>query len=79
VPDDVPELVVTIEEGSIGICQLLKKVDLVQSTSEAMRGVQQGGVKVDSKKVDDKNLQLLKGSTVVLQVGKRKFAKVTII
>jgi tyrosyl-tRNA synthetase len=50
----------------------------VQSTSEAMRGVQQGGVKVDSVRVDDKNLQLLKGSTVVLQVGKRKFAKVTI-
>lgn len=78
VPDDVPELMVTIEEGSIGICQLLKRVDLVQSTSEAMRGVQQGGVKVDSVRVDNKNLQLLKGSTVVLQVGKRKFAKVTI-
>jgi tyrosyl-tRNA synthetase len=51
---------------------------LVESTSEAIRAVQQGGVKLDSEKVTDKNLQLAKGSTVVAQVGKRKFAKIII-
>jgi tyrosyl-tRNA synthetase len=56
----------------------LKQAGLVESTSEAMRAVQQGGVKLDSVKVEDKNLPLSKGVTVVAQVGKRKFAKITI-
>ena len=51
---------------------------LVESTSEAIRGIQQGGVKLNSEKVEDKNLQLNKCVTVVVQVGKRKFAKITI-
>jgi tyrosyl-tRNA synthetase len=78
IPDDVPEVEVTIEGESIGISQLLKQAGLVESTSEAMRAVQQGGVKLDSVKVDDKNLPLTKGVTVIAQVGKRKFAKITI-
>lgn len=78
IPDDVPEVEVIIESDSIGISQLLKQAGLVESTSEAMRAVQQGGVKLDSVKVDDKNLQLAKGVTVIAQVGKRKFAKITI-
>ena len=78
IPDDVPEVEVTIESDSIGISQLLKQAGLVESTSEAMRAVQQGGVKLDSVKVEDKNLPLSKGVTVVAQVGKRKFAKITI-
>ncbi len=78
IPDDVSEVTVSIEGESIGIAQLLKMAGLVQSTSEAMRTIQQGGVKLDSKKVTDKNLQLNKGITVVAQVGKRKFAKITI-
>ncbi len=78
IPDDVPELEVTIEEESIGIAQLLKQIGLVESTSEAMRAIKQGGVKLDSVKVEDRNLQLSKGTTVVAQVGKRKFAKVTL-
>ena len=77
IPDDVPEVEVTIEGDSIGISQLLKQAGLVESTSEAMRAIQQGGVKLDSAKVDDKNLQLAK-SVVIAQVGKRKFAKITI-
>ena len=51
---------------------------LVESTSEAIRAIQQGGAKLDSEKVEDKNLQLHKGQTVVAQVGKRKFAKIII-
>ncbi len=77
IPDDVPEVEVSIDGDSIGISQLLKMAGLVESTSEAMRAIQQGGVKLDSVKVEDKNHQLEKG-IVVAQVGKRKFAKITV-
>ena len=76
IPDDVPEVRVDIGEPSIGIAQLLKMAGLVESTSEANRAIDQGGVKLDGEKVTDKNLQLNKGITVVAQVGKRKFAKI---
>ena len=76
VPDDVPETHVDIGSQSIGIASLLKMAGLVESTSEAMRAIEQGGVKLDSEKVTDKNLQLSKGITVMAQVGKRKFAKI---
>lgn len=78
IPDEVPEVEVSIEGDTIGISQLLKQAGLVESSSEAMRAVQQGGVKLDSVKVEDKNLALAKGLTVVAQVGKRKFAKISI-
>ena len=76
IPDDVPERRIDIGSQSIGIASLLKMAGLVESTSEAMRAIEQGGVKLDSEKVTDKNLQLNKGATVVAQVGKRKFAKI---
>lgn len=79
VPDDVPEVSVTIEGESVGVAQLLKLAGLVASTSEAFRAIEQGGVKLDSEKVSDKNLVLYKGIKVVAQVGKRKFANVTIV
>lgn len=78
VPEDVPEVRVDIDSQSIGIAQLLKLAGLVESTSEAMRAIEQGGVKLDSEKVSDKSLQLNKGATVIAQVGKRKFAKISI-
>ena len=78
IPDEVPEISVKIEEQSIGIAQLLKIAGLVESTSEAMRAIQQGGVKIDSIKVEDKGLQIHKGSSLVAQVGKRKFAKIIV-
>ena len=78
VPDDVPEVQLDIGSPSIGIAQLLKMAGLVESTSEAIRAIQQGGVKLDSQKVEDKNLQLNKGVTVIAQVGKRKFAKISL-
>jgi tyrosyl-tRNA synthetase len=78
IPDEVPEVEVTIEADSIGISQLLKLAGLVDSSSEAMRGIQQGGVKIDSVKVEDKNLQISKGAVLVAQVGKRKFARITV-
>jgi tyrosyl-tRNA synthetase len=79
IPDDVPEISITIEGESVGVAQLLKLAGLVESTSEAYRAIEQGGVKLDSEKVSDRGLQLTKGSKVVAQVGKRKFANVIIL
>ena len=77
-PDDMPELNVTGADGKIGIAQLLKQANLVASTSEAMRMIEGGGVKLDGEKVSDKALQVNVGAVVVAQVGKRKFARITI-
>jgi tyrosyl-tRNA synthetase len=78
IPDEVPEISLTIESESIGVAQMLKMANLVESTSEAIRAIQQGGVKIDSQKVEDKNFQLNKGAIVIAQVGKRKFAKISL-
>ena len=77
-PEDLPEVSVFANEGSIGIAQLLKQAGLVASTSEALRMITQGAVKLDGEKVSDKSLELQAGQVVVAQVGKRKFGKVTI-
>ncbi|MCB5191053.1 tyrosine--tRNA ligase [Methylobacillus arboreus] len=77
IPDDVPEVSVVIQESAIAIGPLLKQAGLVASTSEAFRMIEQGGVKLDSEKVLDRNLQVQAGS-VVAQVGKRKFARITV-
>lgn len=79
IPDDVPEVVVTIDADQIGIAQLLKFAGLVASTSEAFRAIEQGGVKLDGDKIIDKALMLNKGISTVAQVGKRKFVNVTIL
>lgn len=73
IPDDIPEI--SLSGAPIGIAQLLKQANLCASTSEAMRMVDQGGVRIDGAVISDKALQVQAG-TVVLQVGKRKFAKV---
>jgi tyrosyl-tRNA synthetase len=75
VPDDIPEVAVT--GAPIGIAQLLKQANLAPSTSEANRLIEGGGVRVDSNVVSDKALKLAAGAYVV-QVGKRKFARVTL-
>jgi len=79
IPEDVPEVTVTIDADNIGVAQLLKLAGLVASTSEAFRAIEQGGIKLDGEKVSDKALTLMKGTSVVAQVGKRKFANVTIL
>lgn len=73
-PEDMPELTF---EGEMGLANLLKEAGLVASTSEANRMVQQGGVKIDGEKVEDAKL-VIKASAAVYQVGKRKFARVTV-
>jgi tyrosyl-tRNA synthetase len=75
VPDDVAEL--TIAGAPLAIGNLLKQAGLVPSTSEAMRMIEQGGVRLDGAVVSDKALKVSAG-TVVVQVGKRKFARVTL-
>ena len=75
VPDDIPE--VSLTGSPLGIGQLLKQANLVPSTSEAMRNLEQGGVKIDGAVISDKALKLEPG-TYVIQVGKRRFAKVTL-
>jgi tyrosyl-tRNA synthetase len=78
IPEDLPEVTISIKGAGIGISHLLKQAGLTPSTSEATRMIEQGGVRLDGEKVTDKALTLGKGRTVVAQVGKRKFARVTI-
>ncbi|KQZ42279.1 tyrosine--tRNA ligase [Duganella sp. Root1480D1] len=75
IPDDLPE--VALSGAPLGIGQLLKQANLCASTSEALRMIDQGGVRIDSAVISDKALKIEAG-TFVLQVGKRKFAKVTL-
>ena len=78
IPDEVPEVVLVLSDAEIAIAQLLKQASLVTSTSEALRMIEQGGVKLDGAKVIDKGLKLTRGQTVVAQVGKRKFARIVL-
>lgn len=79
-PDEIPELTLTIESDNLPIAQLLKEAGLVESTSEALRMIKQGAVKLNGDvKVEDSKLLFEKGSSTIFQVGKRKFAKVTLV
>ena len=75
-PDDIKEISLTIESDSIPLTNLLKNTDMTSSTSEAMRLIKQGGVKIDSEKVLDPKKEIQKGSEAIYQVGKRKFLKI---
>ena len=77
-PDEMPEVTVNCPEGGIAIAQMLKQANLVVSTSEALRMIDQGGVRLDGEKVSDQAMKLSPGVTLVAQVGKRKFARITI-
>ncbi|HEA18260.1 MAG: tyrosine--tRNA ligase [Pseudoalteromonas prydzensis] len=77
-PDDIPDMTVTIDEDTVFITNLLKEAGLVASTSEAMRMIKQGAVKINGEeKVTDTKLEIAKGTTAIYQVGKRKFANIT--
>jgi len=78
-PDDMPDISVPGVGGALLVPQLLKLAGLVSSTSEAIRQIAGGGVKLDGERVMDKYVSVAVGATVVAQVGKRKFARVTII
>ncbi|MEI7432441.1 MAG: tyrosine--tRNA ligase [Betaproteobacteria bacterium] len=78
IPDDLPEIVLDAAGGEIAVAQVLKQSGLMASTSEALRMIEQGGVKVDGTKIENKNLTFRAGVAFVVQVGKRKFARVLI-
>ena len=76
IPDDLPESLIPCGSSGMGIAQLLKQAGLTPSTSESLRMIDQGGVKIDGVKVSDRSLVLPVGTDAVFQVGKRKFARV---
>ncbi|MFP4184550.1 MAG: tyrosine--tRNA ligase [Halorhodospira sp.] len=77
VPEDVPQVALTYDEqGGIGIAAALKEAGLVGSTSEGMRMVRQGAVRIDGERVEDPGARLEAGGEHLLQVGKRRFARV---
>jgi len=78
IPDDIPEVNLLASDRSLSIAQVLKQAGLTSSTSESLRMIQQGGVRIDGARIDDKHLMLPVKGSFVLQVGKRKFARVSI-
>ena len=78
IPDDIAEVALAGVDGGLPIVQVLRQAGLTASTSEAMRMIAQGGVKADGEKVSDKDVLIPSGASLVLQVGKRKFVRVTI-
>ena len=78
-PEEMPELELASREGSLPIANLLKDAELTASTSEALRMIKQGAVRIDGERVEDRQLQIRAGSTHVYQVGKRRFARVSVV
>jgi tyrosyl-tRNA synthetase len=76
-PEEIPEVTLPVNGALVAITQILKQSGLVPSTAEALRMIEQGGVRLDGERISDKALKLPAG-TYVLQVGKRKFARVTL-
>jgi tyrosyl-tRNA synthetase len=78
VPDDIPELSFVAPEDGYPIANLLKDAGLCDSTSDAMRMIQQGAAKMDGEKITDKSVKIMRGTAAVFQVGKRKFARLAV-
>ncbi len=77
-PQDMPEVTLASPAGGLPLTQLLKLAHLASSATEAGRAIEQGGVRIDGERVTDRLLRFFAGSTLVVQVGKRKFARVRI-
>ena len=78
IPSDIEEVSISIEGNETPLPNLLKDVELVSSTSEAMRMIKQGAVKIDDNKIEDPKMTIKKNTIGVFQVGKRKIKKVSI-
>ena len=78
IPDDLEEVSLVLSEGSIPLANLLKDCEMTSSTSEAIRMIKQGAVRIDEKKITDTKYKISSGSSAVYQVGKRKFKKITL-
>jgi len=77
-PSDIPEVTLSVPAAGLPIVQLLRQASLAPSATEANRLIEQGGVKIDGEKLSDRGLVLRKGASHVIQVGKRKVARVTL-
>ena len=75
-PDNIPELTIVVDDAVLSVVSILKRAELVQSTSEAMRMIRQGAVKIDGQKISDIAMNMESPNTSIYQVGKRKFAKI---
>ena len=78
IPEDMPEHAIAVPAEGMPIAQVLKLAGLCPSTSDALRMVEQGGVRVDGNKLTEKAMRFAAGATHVIQVGKRKFARVVL-
>ncbi len=76
-PEKMPEIAMAVEEENMLLCKVLAQADLVKSNSEGRRAIQQGGVKINGEKVNDENLEISCSGEYTLQVGKRRFARIT--
>ena len=77
-PEDMPELGVSAPQGRLPIANLLKEAALTKSTTESRRMIEQGAVRMDGERVEDPTLEIDAGTSAVFQVGKRRFARVTV-
>jgi len=76
IPDDIEEVSLVLSEGAIPLANLLKDCEMTSSTSEAIRMIKQGAVRIDEKKITDTKHIISSGTSAVYQVGKRKFKKI---
>ncbi len=79
IPDELPEIKLSVGKEGMAIANIIKSAGLTASTSEAFRMLEQGAVKLDGERVNERDLMLQAGATVILQVGKRRFAKVILV
>ena len=79
IPDDIAEVSVQSQDGRLGLAQLLREAQLVSSAAEGFRMIQQGAVRIDGERAEDRQLEIPVGETHIYQVGKRRFARVTLV
>ncbi len=79
IPEDVEEVTVSASQGRLGIANLLREARLVASNGEAFRLIEQGAVRIDGERIEDRGLEIAAGTTHIYQVGKRRFARVSVV
>ncbi|HRE32715.1 MAG TPA: S4 domain-containing protein, partial [Candidatus Berkiella sp.] len=79
IPDDIEEIPISTTKTEVALVHVLKEAGLTKSTSEAIRMIQQGAVKLDGERVNSADFQLKTGVIVIVQVGKRRFAKISVL
>jgi tyrosyl-tRNA synthetase len=77
-PEEMPDVSVASDDGRLGIAHLLRHAGLVSSNGEAFRMIKQGAVRIDGERIEDRGLEIPAGSTHVYQVGRRRFARVSV-